>query len=201
MTKKWILYNKEDRQVKWHSCINNLSPVRNKNLLEEESLTILRENFSCQDTFDEMIASIRAFSILGECSTSKYLSCPNIPDHHRENAKCEPRRYAESRADYSRRHRERQADYFDQIGQYYWVDFDVVTSDGLLTKLRMVVNEGDADCNDGQWGEVWQRNTGKRVADILSVGDAETKVTGSSELAKLIHFVIDIVVFDSWRLN
>ncbi len=147
-----------------------------------------------------MIVSIRSFSILGKCSTSKYLNCPNIPDHHRENAKCdEPRRYAESRADYFRRRRESQTDYFDRIGQYYWVDFDVVTSDGFLTKLRMVVNEGDADCNDGQWGEVWQRNTGKRVADILSVGDAETRVTDSSELAKFIYFVIEIVVFHSWR--
>lgn len=201
MTKKYILYNKEDRQVEWHSSINNLSPVRNKNLLEAESLTELRESFSRKDTFDEMIASIRSFSILGECSTSKYLSCPNIPDHHRENAKCEPKRYAESRAEYSRRRREHQAEYFDYIGQYYWVDFDVVTSDGLLTKLRMVVNGGDGDCNDGHWGEVWQRNTGKRLADILSVGDAETEVTGSSELAKLIYFVIDIVVHHSWRLN
>ncbi len=101
MTKKYILYNKEDRQVEWHSSINNLSPVKNKNLLEEESLTELRESFSCEDTFDEMIASIRSFSILGECSTSKYSNCPNIPDHHRENAKCGPRRYAESRAEYS----------------------------------------------------------------------------------------------------
>ena len=51
MTKKWILYNKEDRQVKWHSCIDNLSLVKNKNLLEEESFTKLREYFYCKDTF------------------------------------------------------------------------------------------------------------------------------------------------------
>lgn len=111
MTKKWILYSKEDWQVKWPSCVNNLLPVRHKNPLEGESLAELREDFYDKDTFDRMISSIRSLSILGKCSTSKYLRCPNIPDHHRENARCDPRRYAESRADYSRRYRNSQADY------------------------------------------------------------------------------------------
>lgn len=184
MTRKWILYSKEDRQVKWPSCINNLSPVKNKNPLEGESLTELREAFTCTDTFDEMILSIRSVSILGKCSTAEYLECPNIPEHHRENA----RLY----------YREHPSKYFDKIGKYYWVDFDIITSDKLTMKLRMVVNEGDADCNDGQWGEVWQRNTGKPVAQILSTGDMETTVqTSSSELEKLVHFIIRIVMFYS----
>lgn len=87
-----------------------------------------------------------------------------------------------------------------RFGQYYWVDFDVATSDGAVTKLRMVVNSGDADCNDGQWGEVWQRNTGKKVADISSFGDCGTDIhIRSSELEKVVRFVIRIVVFHSWR--
>ncbi|AUB41399.1 hypothetical protein COO91_07447 [Nostoc flagelliforme CCNUN1] len=62
----------------------------------------------------------------------------------------------------------------------------------------MVVNAGDADCNDGQWGEVWQPNTGKPVAQILSTGDMETTVqTTSSELDKLVGFIIEIVMFCS----
>ncbi|MEH2367092.1 hypothetical protein [Nostoc sp.] len=184
MTKKWILYSKEDRQVKWPTCINKLSPVKNKHPLEGESLAELTEAFTCTDTFDEMILSIRSVSILGKCSTAKYLECPNIPDHHRENA----RFY----------YREHPSKYFDNIGQYYWVDFDIITSDKLTIKLRMVVNGGDADCNDGQWGEVWQRNTGKPVAQILSTGDMETTVqTSSSELGKLVGFIIEIVMFCS----
>ncbi|WP_100901819.1 hypothetical protein [Nostoc flagelliforme] len=184
MTKKWILYSKEDRQVKWPTCINKLSPVKNKNPLEGESLAELREAFTCTDTFDEMILSIRSVSILGKCSTAKYLECPNIPDHHRENA----RLY----------YREHPLKYFDNIGKYYWVDFDIITSDKLTIKLRMVVNAGDADCNDGQWGEVWQPNTGKPVAQILSTGDMETTVqTTSSELDKLVGFIIEIVMFCS----
>ncbi|MEH2027218.1 hypothetical protein [Nostoc sp.] len=185
MTKKWILYSKEDRQVKWPTCINNLSPVKNKHPLEGESFAELREALTWMDTFDEMILSIRSVSILGKCSTAKYLECPNIPDHHRENV----RLYGGHRSKY-----------FDDIGQYYWVDFDIITSDKLTMQLRMVVNEGDADCNDGQWGEVWQRNTGKPVAQILSTGDMDTTVqTSSSELDKLVDFIIEIVVFYSWR--
>jgi hypothetical protein len=200
MTKKWILYNKEDRQVQWASCINNLSPLENKNPLEGESIARLRESFPWKDELDEAILSIRSCSILGKCSTSRYLKCPNIPDHHRENAQCDPRRYAEDEADYARRYRKRQIDYFNRIGQYYWVDFDVATSDGAVTKLRMVVNAGDADCNDGQWGEVWQRNTGKKVGDISSFGDCGTRIhISSSELEKVIRVVIEIVVFHSWR--
>ncbi len=67
MAKKWILYSKEDRQVKWPSCINNLSPVKNKNPLEGESLAELRRFFRREDTLDEMLSSIRSFSILGKC--------------------------------------------------------------------------------------------------------------------------------------
>ncbi|MEH2233159.1 MAG: hypothetical protein V7K71_26585 [Nostoc sp.] len=62
----------------------------------------------------------------------------------------------------------------------------------------MVVNVGDGDCNDGQWGEVWQRNTGKPVAQILSTGDMERTVqTSSSEFEKLVDFIIEIVLFYS----
>ena len=186
MTKKWILYSKEDRQVKWPTCINKLSPVTNKNPLEGESLAELREAFSWTDTFDEMLLSIRSVSILGKCSTSEYLECPNIPAHHRENAR-----------DSTRLYREHPSKYFDNIGKYYWVDFDIITSDKLTMKLRMVVNAGDADCDDGQWGEVWQRNTGKPVAQILSTGVKTTVQTSSSELNKLVGFIIKILVFYS----
>lgn len=195
MTKKWILYNKEDRQVEWPLCLNNLSPVENNNPLEGESLTRLREVSYLKDRLEEALPSIRAFSILGKCSTSEYLECPNIPDHHRENARCGPRLYAESRADYFRRCRERELDYFNRIGFYYWVDFDVVNSDGVLKQFRMVLNIGDADCNDGYWGEVWQRNTGYHLANIVTIGDADTAVQAYSiELEKLIELVIDIVL-------
>lgn len=48
-------------------------------------------------------------------------------------------------------------------------------------ELRMVLNEGDADCNDGVWGAVWERNTQELIANILSTGDCETTVHAVSE--------------------
>ncbi|MBD2183888.1 hypothetical protein H6S82_02615 [Planktothrix sp. FACHB-1355] len=141
MTKKWILYDKNDRQVTWPACIKNLSTV--KNALGEELPTWIRQAFNKEGIFNEekMIVPIRPISVLGQCSTAKYINCPNMPKHHIENA----RNYA--REGYNR------ASYLDRIGRYYWFDFDLVSSDGTLIKLRMVVNRGDADCNDGMWGQ------------------------------------------------
>lgn len=113
-----------------------------------------------------MFVPIRPVSILGKCSTAAYVDCPNIPSHHIENAQ-----------DFG----DDPADYFDDIGEYYWFDFDIVGSDGKLIQLRMVVNVGDADCNDGMWGEVWKRNTKELVANILSTGDCRTTINAVSK--------------------
>ncbi len=45
----------------------------------------------------------------------------------------------------------------------------------------MVFNLGDADCNDGQWGAVWRRNTGELVANSFGTGDMETTIQAVSE--------------------
>ena len=199
MPKKWILYDEEDRQVEWPPCLKNLTPVEDENPLDGESASRLRESFHSPDIFDEILPSIKFLLILGRCSTSRYLQCPNIPEHHRENARCGPRLYAEDKADYSKRAIEAQVKYFNHIGAYVWVDFDVEISDGVVKKLRMVVNYGDADCNDGQWGEIWQRNNGKRIGGIQSVGDCETSISCfPRELEKVIDFVVDIVVSYVW---
>ncbi|MEG4458994.1 hypothetical protein [Microcoleus sp. N9_A1] len=164
MNRKWILYDKDDRQVTWPTCINNLSPI--KNALGSELPTWIKQAFNRKGIFneDEMVVPIHPISVLGQCSTAKYIDCPNIPGHHIENARvCGGARY------------------LDGIGKYYWFDFDLVSSDGTLIKLRMVVNTGDADCNDGLWGAVWRRNTGELVANILSSGDMETTIQAVSK--------------------
>lgn len=148
------------------SCINNLSPV--KNALGKELLAWIKTAFNKEGIFneDKTIVPIRPIAVLGQCSTDKYIDCPTIPRHHIENAK-----------DFG----ENPADYLDRIGKYYWFDFDLVSSDGTIIKLRMVFNEGDADCNDGFWGAVWTRNRGERVANILSTGDMETTIKAVSK--------------------
>ena len=45
----------------------------------------------------------------------------------------------------------------------------------------MTFNSGDADCNDGTWGLVWDRETAKVVAEITSVGDCEGRVNVTSK--------------------
>lgn len=51
-----------------------------------------------------------------------------------------------------------------------------IGADNQQLELRMVLNEGDADCNDGFWGAVWERNTQELVVNILSSGDMETTI-------------------------
>lgn len=158
----------------WQNCINNLSPV------EDGFATRLPEwieqAFNRRGVFnkDEMFVPIRSVSFLGKCSTTAYVECPNIPSHHIENAQ-----------DFG----DDPADYLDEIGQYYWFDFDILGSDGKLIQLRMVVNVGDADCNDGMWGEVWERNTKELVANIWSTGGCQTTIEPVSE--KYIHLYKD----------
>ncbi|MEH2089519.1 MAG: hypothetical protein V7K61_22860 [Nostoc sp.] len=147
----------------WPTCIKNLSPI--KYALETGELPQwIRQAFNREGIFneDEMVIPIRPVSFLGNCSTAAYIDCPNTPEHHIENA-----RYSSG--------------YLRQVGKYYWFDFDIFGSDAKLISLRMVVNEGDADCNDGRWGAVWERNTKELVANILSTGDMETTIKAVSE--------------------
>ena len=147
----------------WPTCINNLSPIKGDFSVEIPEL--LKKAFNEKGVFneDEMFMPIRIVNILGRCSTAMYLDCPNIPDHHLYHAKG-----YENHPDYD-------------MGRYFWFDFDIVGIDGLLLPLRMVFNEGDADCNDGFWGVVWERNTEEIVANIISSGDCETTVEAISK--------------------
>ncbi|MGB3513928.1 MAG: hypothetical protein WBA93_32915 [Microcoleaceae cyanobacterium] len=142
----------------WPKCINNLSPLQGKFSLEIPEF--LKTAFNKQGIFneEEMFMPIRQVNILGICSTALYLDCPNIPDHHLY--------HAEGHKD--------DPDY--DMGRYFWFDFDIVGMDGEYLPLRMVFNEGDADCNDGFWGVVWERNTEEIIANIISSGDMETTV-------------------------
>ena len=145
----------------WPACIKNLSPI--KYALETGELPQwIKQAFNKEGIFneDEMIIPIRPVSFLGNCSTRAYIDCPNTPDHYIEKA----------------RH-----PYFRNVGKYYWFDFDIFGSDAKLISLRTVVNEGDADCNDGRWGAVCERKTKELVANILSTGDMETTIKAVSK--------------------
>ncbi|GGA06186.1 hypothetical protein [Okeania sp. KiyG1] len=147
----------------WPKCINNLSPIQGN--FSEEMPKLLKVAFNEKGIFNEgeMFMPIRIVNILGSCSTVMYLDCPNIPEHHL----------------YHTEGRKEALDY--HIGRYYWFDFDILRIDGLLLPLRMVFNEGDADCNDGFWGVVFDRNTEEIISNIISSGDCETTVEAISK--------------------
>lgn len=141
----------------WPSCINNLSPVEDnlgKRLPDWIEQAFNKKGVSDKD---EMFVPLFPISAIGTCKTSAYIECPNIPEHHVE--------HAEDGSD---------------IGRYYWFDFDVVGADNKRIELRMALNEGDADCNDGFWGAVWERSTQELVVNILSSGDMETTIEAVS---------------------
>lgn len=148
----------------WASCINQLLPF--KNALRVEIPKFLRKAFNDKGILndEEMFIPIFPVSLLGQCSTAAYVDCPNIPAHHIENA--------QDFGDNSTR-------YLNNVGRYYWFDFDITKLDATLLQLRMVFNEGDADCNDGLWGAVWERNTEELIANIMSTGDCETTIEAS----------------------
>ena len=148
----------------WPDCINNLKPP--KNSLEGTVPKWIEKIYNENNVFDQskMLVPFHPVKMLGTCTTDKYLECPNLPQHHIDNSN--------NLSDFR---------YLKDIGRYYWFDFDIIDLQGDITELRMAYNEGDADCNDGRWGQVWERNTKGYVADILSTGDCETTVSASGK--------------------
>ncbi|MEH1936712.1 MAG: hypothetical protein V7L14_24015 [Nostoc sp.] len=162
----------KNKEAMWPTCIKNLSPI--EYALETGELPQwIRQAFNREGIFneDEMVIPIRPVSFLGNCSMAAYIDCRNTPKHHIERYQSGHRGNIEIA-----KHRGN-----IEIATYYWFDFDIFGSDAKLISLRMVVNEGNADCNDGHWGAVWERNTKELVADILSTGDMETTIKAVSE--------------------
>lgn len=152
----------------WPDCINHLTPLPYE--LRPEAPKFLKKVFEEEgvSTSGEMFIPVQLVSLLGECDTSVYADCPNMPEWHIENAQWD----------------EDPAYYLNDIGRYYWFDFDAIWPNEKALQLRMVFNVGDGDCNDGLWGAAWERNTAELIAHILSTGDSEVTVeVVSKELA------------------
>lgn len=140
----------------WPKCIDNLKPFPVK--LDEEIPSELLAAFR-QTGWPNLPQAfpVKMVALLGTCSTDQYRECPTLPDWHIENA-------------------EEDEGFLEEIGRYYWCDFDLIDKNGQHTPLRMAFNEGDADCNDGCWGMVWDRNTATPIAELTSVGDCEGSI-------------------------
>jgi len=141
----------------WPDCIDRL--IAYEVSLNSELPKFLQEGFKKLGISDrkEMFVPISIVKLLGQCNTAAYPECPNLPEWYLE------------------------CDYLENIGKYFWFDFDIFGSDDRAIELRAVYNEGDADANDGTWGAVWDRNTQELVANLTSTGDGEATIEVVSE--------------------
>jgi hypothetical protein len=148
----------------WADCLNNLSPFPRE--LKTGVPIFIKKAFNREGIFneDEMFIPVHPVSLLGQCRTGAYAECPNMPEHHIENSQCD----------------DDPNSYLNTVGEYHWFDFDIVYPNREPLQLRLVVNTGDGDCNDGLWGAVWEPNTEEFIANILSTGDSEATVQATS---------------------
>ncbi len=156
----------------WPTCLKKLSPPK-KIHISDESIAFLKEKFrqelESQGKLlnnDNILIPVALVSLLGECTMIEYPDCPNTPDYHLE--------YLEDGYD-----DDDVTNMFEQL-VCDWIDFDIIGLDNQSLSLRMVLNWGFGDTNDGIWGAIWERNTEELIANILSTGDCETTIEAVS---------------------
>lgn len=139
----------------WPACVANLTPLRLA--FSADPPADIVAGFRAAGWPESAPLPVRMVALLGQCSTAAYRECPTLPAWHIE--------------------RDEYDGDLDEIGRYYWCDFDLTDGAGRRVGLRMAFNEGDADCNDGVWGLVWDRDAGGVVAELTSDGDSEGLVS------------------------
>lgn len=122
--------------------------------------------FDIPQGYSKSFMPIKDMKFYGHASGIVYQG-KNLPDHHISNAK----KFA----------REGLSNYFDGLGQVYVFDFNAVTPEGKSMPIRVAFNTGDGDCNDGYWGEAWNKDTKKVVVDIMSTDDTFTTLTARTK--------------------
>lgn len=64
---------------------------------------------------------------------------------------------------------------------YFWFEFAITDRQQQRLELLALFNIGDADANDGIWGEVFMLPAKTKIADIESIGDTYSQTTLTSE--------------------
>lgn len=64
---------------------------------------------------------------------------------------------------------------------YFWFEFAINDRQQQKLELLALFNIGDADCNDGIWGEVFMLPAMTKIADIESIGDMYSQTRLTSE--------------------
>ena len=157
---------------------------------------LLNKQFRKLDFFADRITPIpiNHIKFLGTCSTKEYSNC--------STSNYSLKKYLENAITNNNIESLKR---LDNYGEYYWLDVDFVGIDLYKIETRIVFNEGDADCNDGFWGEVWERNTQDLIANILNTGDCETTIEAVSNnfinLYKPYNIDIDKVFEGRWNIK
>lgn len=143
----------------WPSCIEKLR--RDREFSNRPYANSLKRAFRIPAQDGDLFMPVQSISYLGRGGTDLYWQCPNTPEHHLNNASSwEPEPIG----------------WFEGVGQYYGFDFVAKGPGGVCLPLRVLINAGDGDCNDGVWGEAWSLEDGRRVAHIRSTGDCESTI-------------------------
>lgn len=166
--------------AEWPRCLSAMRAIDvNTDRLPDYFLTVYEKQGITRR--EDINIPIKNIVPLGHCPVSRFLECPNFPEHHL---------YRDAKA-------------LDSgIGSYYWFDFDLLSADTHLIPLRLVFCYGDGDANDGMWGAFWHRETKHKVADIKSTGDMETTIEVSDKIIKEQYKNHDIrvpVVFNHYK--
>jgi len=152
--------------VDWPECFSDLKPAASTVPIKMPEF-VYEPYLKAGKMRGEAVLPVRSVKPLGSCAAAAFFESRTVPKWHVESrdANSINLRFAKD------------------LPPYRWFDFDVVTTETL--RLRVTVNTGDGDCNDGLWGEVWNRDNGETVATINSTGDCETTYTVTEKYRKL----------------
>ena len=126
-----------------------------------------KANQRCNRGILEIFAPVKYYR---PATTDRVFWCPNLPQWHKQHA-------------------EDDEDYLKYTGRFLKLDFDVTDSKERTLSCSMIFNEGDADCNDGFWGAVWDRTTGERLVNVESTGPQESRISLTKRLPYRNHNV------------
>jgi hypothetical protein len=95
---------------------------------------------------------------LADLAADQLVDAINLPDHHRDAL----------------------PDRLTTLPAYTGFDATFALGDQNIP-VRVVFNSGDGDSNDGFWGAVWCKSSGKKLVDLISSGDMQTTFTAVAQ--------------------
>lgn len=109
---------------------------------------------STKDFIDLLSSDGYTYTVKSKTSEPIDINFPNMPDWHRAE--------------------------FEEWRHEILPDATVISFEYKGSDYKLVANMGDADCNDGTFGALFDAN-GDKILDLLSTGDMETTIKSLKE--------------------